>query len=72
MSLKKKKKRSSSVLRSSNNNTSREDTSSEGYLDPENGLGRIHGRFLNNDTFQEYGGSIYDKQADGSFKKRDW
>lgn len=56
----------------SSNNTSREDTSSEGYLDPENGLGRIHGRFLNNDTFQEYGGSIYDKQADGSFKKRDW
>ncbi|MBQ7819802.1 MAG: SH3 domain-containing protein [Bacteroidales bacterium] len=55
---------SSSGSRSSSN-------SNEGYLDTEGGLGRIHGQFLNNDTFQEYGGAIYDKQLDGTYKKRE-
>lgn len=33
-------------------------------------LGRIEGRYLSDNTFQEYGGGIYDRQSNGTFKKR--
>ena len=64
-------------LSSSGSSSSSSDSSSSGssddghgYLYPQNSLGSIEGRFLNDDTFHEYGGGYYDKQADGSWKKR--
>ena len=57
---------SSSSSSSSNSSPSKE---GHGYLDPVGSLGRIEGRFLDEDTFQEYGGNIYRKQWDGSWKK---
>ena len=64
-------------LSSSGSSSSSSDSSSSGssddghgYLYSPNSLGSIEGRFLNDDTFLEYGGGYYDKQADGSWKKR--
>ena len=64
-------------LSSSGSSSSSSDSSSSGssddghgYLYPQNSLGSIEGRFLNDDTFHEYGGGYYDKQGDGSWKKR--
>ena len=64
---------SSSGSSSSSSDSSSSDSSDDGhgYLYPQNSLGSIEGRFLNDDTFHEYGGGYYDKQADGSWKKRD-
>ena len=59
---------SSSSSGSSSGSSSSDD--GHGYLYSPNSLGSIEGRFLNDDTFLEYGGGYYDKQADGSWKKR--
>ena len=66
---------SSSSESSSESSSSSEDDSSswkKGYLDYTDRLGRIEGRFSDENTFHEYGGGTYDRQGDGSWKKREY
>lgn len=65
---------SSSSESSSESSSSSEDDSGtkRGYLDYTDRLGRIEGEFCDDNTFKEYGGGFYDRQGDGSWKKREY
>lgn len=65
---------SSSESSSESSSSSGDDSSSwkKGYLDYTDGLGRIEGKFSDENTFHEYGGGTYDRQGNGTWKKREY